>query len=89
MAKENEFKVKLFKNVNESWSGTAYFTNSDNSKTYCITVSAMPGEKANTAKAYVKEQLAESVTKFLSEHLGWKRIERDECEKIDRAIHGY
>ncbi len=89
MAKENEFKVKLFKNVNESWSGTAYFTNADKSRTYCITVSAMPGEKANTAKAYVKEQLAENVTKFLADNKGWKRIECDEYEEIYRAVHGF
>lgn len=86
MAKEKkEIKINYRKDVNEAWCGSAYFVNRVTKKTYCISVAAMPGEKARTAKAWVKEELERAAASFVNKDPSWERVDKEACDEFEKT----
>jgi hypothetical protein len=81
---EKTFDYNFHLDVNNAWCGSAYFINADRSRTHIVSHAAVPGGKANTSKARIKESLDES-TKQMAEE-GWIRVSREEMYECERAI---
>lgn len=85
MAKK-EMPVKVYKDVNESWCGSAYFINKTLRRSYCVTVAAGRGVKKNVATGYIKEELARAVEDMKTRHPDWVRVTKEECDEFDRLF---
>lgn len=81
---EKTFDCNFHIDVNQAWCGSAYFIKSDRSRTHIVSHAAVPGGKANTSKARIKESLDETAEQMKKE--GWIRVSREEMYKCERAI---
>ena len=84
---KKEYKIEYDKSVNGAWEGSAYLVDPINMKRYCITVCAMPGEKAKIAKPFIKERLDLSVQEFIESHLTYIRVDVEEWNKYPRGVN--
>lgn len=81
---KKEFDCHFHIDVNHAWSGSAYFVNTDRTRTYMITVAAMPEGKANTSKADIKNTLMTREKEMADE--GWIRVDREEMRALDNKL---
>lgn len=81
---KKEFDCNFRVDVNHAWSGSAYFVNNDRTRTYIITVAAVPEGKANASKASIKEALDLRTIEMAAD--GWTRIEREEKRSLDDEL---
>lgn len=81
---EKTFDYNFHLDVNDAWCGSAYFVKADLSRTHIVSHAAVPGGKANTSKARIKESLDETAEQMKQE--GWIRVSREEMYKCEKAI---
>lgn len=81
---KKEFDCNFHIDVNHAWSGSAYFVNGDRTRTYMITVAAMPEGKANVSKASIKDTLMTREKEMAAD--GWIRVEREEMRALDNQL---
>ena len=81
MAKK-EFPVKLHKDVNDAWCGSAYFVNDVLGKRFVVSVAAAPQEKKVTATGWIKERLTAYENEMRNRHYGWYRVTSEEYDNF-------
>lgn len=82
MATKKEFTVKIHRDANEAWCGSAYFINPTLGKRYVVSCATSPYEKKIASVSRIREQLIEHENDMRKRHPDWIRCTEEEYDNF-------
>lgn len=77
-AKKKEIKLVFNRNSQNAVETSIYLVNADKTKRYMASFASMPGEKVLSAKAWLRNQVAE----WVEAHPEWIRVEKEVYDSV-------